>query len=127
MAAGAFPFLKSIPPERFLKVLAAGEVLTGALLLAPFVSNAVAGAALTGFSGSLLAMYARTPGLTKAGERLAGAGRYSREQGRVDAGHRPRITRRRRKTETEHVQTGVGLLLLAISGETGAQIPNDPE
>ena len=44
MAAGAFPFLKSIPPERFLKVLAAGEVLTGALLLSPFVSNAVAGA-----------------------------------------------------------------------------------
>ena len=54
MAAGAFPFLKSIPPERFLKLLAAGEVVTGSLLLAPFVSNALAGAALTGFSGSLL-------------------------------------------------------------------------
>ncbi len=67
MAAGAFPFLESIPPERFLKVLAAGEVLTGALLLAPFVSNAAAGAALTGFSGSLLAMYARTPALRKPG------------------------------------------------------------
>ncbi len=67
MAAGAFPFLKSIPPERFLKLLAAGEVLTGALLLAPFVSNAVAGAALTGFSGSLLTMYARTPALRKEG------------------------------------------------------------
>ncbi len=67
MAAGAFPFLESIPPERFLKVLAAGEVLTGALLLSPFVSNAVAGAALTGFSGSLLTMYARTPTLRKPG------------------------------------------------------------
>jgi hypothetical protein len=67
MAAGAFPFLKSIPPERFLKVLAAGEVLTGALLLAPFVPNALAGCALTGFSGSLLAMYARTPALRKPG------------------------------------------------------------
>jgi uncharacterized membrane protein YphA (DoxX/SURF4 family) len=67
MAAGAFPFLQSIPPERFLKLLAAGEVLTGALLLAPFVPNAVAGAALTGFSGSLLAMYARTPSLRKPG------------------------------------------------------------
>jgi hypothetical protein len=63
MAAGAFPFLKSIPPERFLKYLAAGE----ALLLAPFVSNAVAGVALTGFSGSLLTMYARTPALRKPG------------------------------------------------------------
>ena len=67
MAAGAFPFLKSIPPERFLKVLAAGEVLTGALLLAPFVPNALAGCVLTGFSGSLLAMYARTPALRKPG------------------------------------------------------------
>ena len=67
MASGAFPFLKSIPPERFLKLLAAGEILTGSLLLAPFVSNAVAGAALTGFSGSLLAMYARTPALRKPG------------------------------------------------------------
>jgi uncharacterized membrane protein YphA (DoxX/SURF4 family) len=67
MAAGAFPFLKSIPPERFLKLLAAGEVVTGALLLAPFVPNAVAGTALTGFSGSLLAMYARTPVLRKPG------------------------------------------------------------
>jgi len=67
MAAGAFPFLKSIPPERFLKALAAGEVLTGALLLAPFVPNGLAGAALTGFSGSLLTMYARTPALRKPG------------------------------------------------------------
>jgi hypothetical protein len=67
MAAGAFPFLKSIPPERFLKGLAAGEILTGALLMAPFVPNAVAGAALTGFSGSLLAMYARTPALRRPG------------------------------------------------------------
>lgn len=67
MAAGAFPFLKSIPPERFLKALAVGEVLTGALLLSPFVPNAVAGIALTGFSGSLLTMYARTPALRKEG------------------------------------------------------------
>jgi hypothetical protein len=67
MASGAFPFLKSIPPERFLKILAAGEVLTGAALLAPFVPNVLAGAALTGFSGSLLAMYARTPSLRKPG------------------------------------------------------------
>ena len=67
MAAGAFPFLKSIPPERFLKLLAAGEIVTGSLLLAPFVSNALAGAALTGFSGSLLTMYARTPALHRPG------------------------------------------------------------
>jgi uncharacterized membrane protein YphA (DoxX/SURF4 family) len=67
MAAGAFPFLTSIPPDRFLKILAASEIVTGALLLSPFVPNAVAGAALTGFSGSLLAMYARTPAMRKEG------------------------------------------------------------
>jgi len=67
MAANAFPFLRPIPPHRFLKLLAAVEVLTGGALLAPFVSNAVAGAALTGFSGSLLAMYARTPALHRPG------------------------------------------------------------
>jgi uncharacterized membrane protein YphA (DoxX/SURF4 family) len=67
MAANAFPFLKSIPAQRFLKLLAASEVVTGALLLAPVVSNAVAGAALTGFSGSLLGLYARTPALHKPG------------------------------------------------------------
>jgi uncharacterized membrane protein YphA (DoxX/SURF4 family) len=67
MAAGAFPVLAPIPPATFLKVLAAGEVVTGALLLSPVTSNAVAGTALTGFAGSLLAMYARTPALRKPG------------------------------------------------------------
>jgi hypothetical protein len=67
MASGAFPFLASTPPEKFLKLLAAGELFTGALLLNPFVSNRTAGAALTGFAGSLLAMYARTPALRKPG------------------------------------------------------------
>lgn len=65
MAVGAFPFLSSIPPARFLKLLAAGEMVTGSLLLAPTVSNATAGAALTGFAGSLLTMYWRTPALRK--------------------------------------------------------------
>jgi hypothetical protein len=65
MAVGAFPFLSSIPPARFLKLLAAGEMVTGSLLLAPTVSNAAAGGALTGFAGSLLALYWRTPALHK--------------------------------------------------------------
>jgi uncharacterized membrane protein YphA (DoxX/SURF4 family) len=66
-AAHAFPFLRPIPPQRFLRMLAAGELVTGALLLAPLVSNGIAGAALTGFSGALLAMYARTPSMRKPG------------------------------------------------------------
>ena len=67
MAAAAFPFLRPVPPRRFLRMLAAGEIATGALLLAPVVPNAVAGSALTGFSGSLLAMYLRAPTMHKPG------------------------------------------------------------
>jgi uncharacterized membrane protein YphA (DoxX/SURF4 family) len=67
MAAGAFPFLRPIPPTGFLKALAAGELATGAALLTPAVSNRLAGAALTGFAGALMAMYLRTPALHKAG------------------------------------------------------------
>lgn len=66
-AAGAFPFLKDIPPARFLKALAVGEIATGALLLTPLVPNRVAGAALTGFSGALVAMYLRTPEMHQPG------------------------------------------------------------
>jgi uncharacterized membrane protein YphA (DoxX/SURF4 family) len=67
MAAGAFPVLKHLPPPRFLRLLAAGEIAVGTALLTPFVPSALAGAALTAFSGSLLAMYARTPALHKPG------------------------------------------------------------
>jgi uncharacterized membrane protein YphA (DoxX/SURF4 family) len=66
-AANAFPVLQRIPPERFLRILAASEIAIGTALLVPVVPNAVAGAALTGFSGSLLAMYARTPSMRKPG------------------------------------------------------------
>ena len=67
MAANAFPFLKDIPPERFLRLLAASEIAVGSALLAPVVPSAFAGAALTGFSGGLVAMYARIPALRKPG------------------------------------------------------------
>ncbi|HXZ74670.1 MAG TPA: hypothetical protein VEH31_27905, partial [Streptosporangiaceae bacterium] len=39
----------------------------GAVLLTPFVPAALAGAALTAFSGGLLVMYLRTPGMRKPG------------------------------------------------------------
>ncbi len=67
MAANAFPVLKDVPPEQFLKFLAGGEIAVGSALLAPFVPAALAGAALTGFSGALVALYARTPALRKPG------------------------------------------------------------
>ncbi|MFB4314748.1 hypothetical protein [Actinomadura sp. 21ATH] len=67
MAAGAFPFLNEVPPRKLLRALAAGEIATGALLLAPFVPAALAGAALSAFSGGLVAFYWRTPGMRKPG------------------------------------------------------------
>ncbi|HXS65890.1 MAG TPA: hypothetical protein VN767_23810 [Streptosporangiaceae bacterium] len=67
MAANAFPFLKDIPPAQFLRMLAAGEIAVGGALLLPIVPAALAGTALTGFSGALMAMYARTPAMRKPG------------------------------------------------------------
>lgn len=66
-AAGTYPFLKSVPPQQFVQGLAATEIGLGALLLAPFVQTAVAGAALTVFSGGLLGLYLKTPGMRKPG------------------------------------------------------------
>jgi hypothetical protein len=66
-AAGTYPFLKSVPPQQFIQGLATSEIALGALLLIPFVPTAVAGAALTVFSGGLLGLYLRTPGMRQPG------------------------------------------------------------
>ena len=66
-AAGTYPFLKSIPPQQFAQGLATTEIAVGALLLTPFVPTFVAGATLTAFSGGLLGLYLRTPGMRKPG------------------------------------------------------------
>jgi hypothetical protein len=59
--------LKRIDARRFASLLAAGEIATGAALLLPVVPAAVAGAALTGFAGALLGLYAKTPGMRREG------------------------------------------------------------
>ena len=66
-AAGTYPFLKNMPPQQFAKALSTSEIAVGAALLIPFVPTAVAGAALTAFSGGLLGLYLRTPGMRKPG------------------------------------------------------------
>jgi hypothetical protein len=66
-AAGSYPFLKHLPPEQFASLLSTSEIVVGAALLTPFVPTAVAGAALTAFSGGLLGLYLRTPGMRKPG------------------------------------------------------------
>ncbi|MGI8666352.1 MAG: hypothetical protein ACR2N4_10020 [Jatrophihabitans sp.] len=63
LAVGAYPFLRSIPPVVFLKVLALTEIGIGSLLLLPFVGPRLSGMALTGFSGGLLGLYFRTPAM----------------------------------------------------------------
>ncbi len=56
-----------VPAATFAKVLSAAEIGVGAVLLAPFVPPAVAGAALTAFSGALLKMWWNTPGMHEEG------------------------------------------------------------
>lgn len=63
MAAGAYPFLKSIQPPTFLRLLSGAEIALGSALLLPVVPAAVAGAGLVAFSSGLLGMYVRTPGM----------------------------------------------------------------
>jgi hypothetical protein len=66
-AAGTYPFLKDVDPKQFVQGLSIAEIAVGGLLLAPFVPTAVAGLALTGFSGGLLGLYLKTPGMRKPG------------------------------------------------------------
>lgn len=69
-ATGTYPFLAKLKPEDFMKLLAGTEIALGTALLLPFVPTLVAGAGLTAFSGGLLGLYARTPGLRKEGTPL---------------------------------------------------------
>jgi hypothetical protein len=69
-AAGTYPFLKSMKPQDFVKLLAYSEIALGAALLIPVVPAFVAGAGLAAFSGGLLGLYARTPGMRQAGTPL---------------------------------------------------------
>jgi hypothetical protein len=69
-AAGTYPFLKKVKPEDFARALAVSEIALGAALLIPVVPAAIAGAGLAAFSGGLLGLYARTPGMRKQGSPL---------------------------------------------------------
>jgi uncharacterized membrane protein YphA (DoxX/SURF4 family) len=67
MATKVVPTAGRLSPTRFGTVLSTGEIILGAALLAPFVPPLVAGAALTAFSGGLLTMWFRTPGMHEEG------------------------------------------------------------
>jgi hypothetical protein len=68
MATGTYPVLGKLQPRTFLKVLGAAEATLGAALLLPVIPAGLAGLGLAGFSGALLALYWRTPGMHKEGD-----------------------------------------------------------
>lgn len=63
MAKGAFPVVEKVPPEPFMKGLAAAEVALGGALMLPIVPDRLAGLALVPFAGGLVWMYSQTDGM----------------------------------------------------------------
>ena len=68
-AAGTYPFLAKLKPRDFVRLLAGTEIALGSALLLPVVPSALAGG-LAAFSGGLLGLYVRTPGMRKEGTPL---------------------------------------------------------
>lgn len=66
-ATGAYPFLGKLKPKDFVRLLAATEITLGSALLVPVVPPVIVGAGLAAFSGGLVGLYARTPGMRKEG------------------------------------------------------------
>jgi hypothetical protein len=66
-ATSVVPPLRRLDPQRFARLLSAGEIALGAALLVPIVPSAVGGAGLVAFSAGLLQMYLTTPGMRREG------------------------------------------------------------
>jgi hypothetical protein len=67
MAAGTYPFLAKVKPKDFARLLSVSEMALGTALLLPAVPTGLAGAGLTAFSGGLVGLYVRTPGMRREG------------------------------------------------------------
>ena len=65
MAANAFPQVQDIEPAKFGKLLSNAEICVGLSLLLPFVPSRLAGLILGCFSGGMVRMYLKTPGMTE--------------------------------------------------------------
>jgi hypothetical protein len=66
-AAATYPFLGKLEPKQFARLLAVGEIASGAALLIPAVPAALAGLGLSAFATGLLGLYLKTPGMRKEG------------------------------------------------------------
>ncbi|MGO4491769.1 hypothetical protein AB4Y86_06735 [Arthrobacter sp. 2YAF22_2] len=64
MAVRVVPQLGRFEPEQFGKFISYAETALGAALLTPFLPSRLVGLGLGVFSGSLLTMYLKTPGMT---------------------------------------------------------------
>ena len=67
MAVNTYPFLGDMDPVAFVKLVSRAEIAIGILLLLPAIPTWFASLALAGFSGGLLGLYLKTPGLRKDG------------------------------------------------------------
>ena len=67
MASNTYPFLGRLESTQFLRLLSTSEIVLGAALLLPVVPTVVAGLGLAAFSGGLLGLYLRTPGMRQDG------------------------------------------------------------
>jgi hypothetical protein len=65
-AASGYPFLKKVPPLTYKWGMVTAESAVAASLLVPGVPAVVGGAALTGFGGGLMGVYARNPMLRRS-------------------------------------------------------------
>ncbi|MFC7401283.1 hypothetical protein [Citricoccus sp. GCM10030269] len=66
LGSNGVPFLKDLTPKQFKQFLSATEIGIGAACLLPFVPGWLAGAAVTAFSGGLMAMYKNTDFMTES-------------------------------------------------------------
>ena len=74
MAQNVIPQLAEMDPGTFVRALGAAEVVLGGALLLPIIPSRLAGLGLAAFSGGLVGLYLKSPGL-----RLEGSVRPSPE------------------------------------------------
>ncbi|MPV87311.1 hypothetical protein [Georgenia ruanii] len=67
MAVQAFPQFGQLSAKDFGKLLSTAEIALGSALLLPIVPTWLAALGLAGFSGALLRVYTKVPGLTQEG------------------------------------------------------------
>lgn len=67
MAAAAYPALSDIDHKVFIRGLAIAETALGTALLLPIAPAGLVGAGLLAFSGGLITMWYRTPGMRQEG------------------------------------------------------------